>query len=76
MRAAREPFYRLLGATIAASRVRGGMSQQQLGDLLTPRVTRACVANIESGKQRVLVHTLVQIAEALGMAPSELLPGR
>ncbi len=34
------------------------MTQAQLGLVLNPPATRASIANIENGKQRVLVHTL------------------
>jgi transcriptional regulator with XRE-family HTH domain len=41
------------------------MSQQALGALMEPQMTRASLANIETGQQRVLAHTLVQLASAL-----------
>ena len=67
-----EPFYKDLGKAI--QRARGtGISQTKLGNLLVPKVTRACIANIESGKQRVLVHRLVQIADALKVPLATLL---
>lgn len=37
-------------------------------------MTRASIANIEAGKQRVLAHTLVQLADALEVELSDLLP--
>lgn len=42
--------------------------------MLRPSVTRASVANVEQGNQAVLVHTLFQIAQALGIQPIDLLP--
>ncbi len=69
-----EPFYKVLGQRIQDLRLRRGMSQQQLGLLLLPRTTRASIGNIESGKQRVLSHTLVQIARVLDIGVDKLLP--
>jgi transcriptional regulator with XRE-family HTH domain len=37
-------------------------------------MTRASIANIESGKQRVYAHTLIEIARALDTSLHELLP--
>jgi transcriptional regulator with XRE-family HTH domain len=68
-----EPFYLELGRRIHTARERAGLTQQQLGSLLAPPVTRASIANIESGKQRVLCHTLVGIGQALAVPPSSLL---
>lgn len=70
-----EPFYTEVGQRIQALRNENGMSQEQLGRQLIPPVTRASIANIESGKQRVLAHTLVQLAEALKVELGALLPG-
>lgn len=50
------------------------MTQQQLGEALDPPTTRASIANIEAGKQRVLAHTVVQLADALGAFVKDLLP--
>lgn len=69
-----EPFYRELGAKLHGFREERKMTQAQLGLVLNPPATRASIANIENGKQRVLVHTLVQLAEALDVEIKELLP--
>lgn len=50
------------------------MTQETLGNKLDPPVTRASVANIEGGKQRVLAHTLSQLAVALELNLLELIP--
>jgi transcriptional regulator with XRE-family HTH domain len=65
VRRVREPFYEALGRQIALLRQRLGMSQQTLGALMQPQMKRASIANIETGQQRVLAHTLVQLAAAL-----------
>jgi len=67
-----ENFYLLLGARVRAIRQQKGLTQEQLGSRLTPTMTRASVANIETGKQRVLAHTLVQLASALSVALDDL----
>jgi transcriptional regulator with XRE-family HTH domain len=61
----REPFYEELGRQIAYLRQKRGISQAALGALMRPQMTRASIANIETGKQRVLAHTFVQLAGAL-----------
>jgi transcriptional regulator with XRE-family HTH domain len=68
-----EPFYAELGAKIQKTRA-GKMTQAQLGQALNPSATRASIANIENGKQRVLVHTLMQLARAMDVGVQELLP--
>jgi transcriptional regulator with XRE-family HTH domain len=67
-----EPFYRQLGLRLQELRGRRGLTQEQLGSLLEPKTTRASIANIENGKQRVLTHTLVQLARALKVSVAEL----
>ncbi len=49
------------------------MTQGELAARLLPTVTRASIANLELGKQRVLAHTLVQLADALDVSVSDLL---
>jgi transcriptional regulator with XRE-family HTH domain len=69
-----EPFYEVLGSRIQEVRGQKKMTQARLGFSLTPPSTRASIANIENGKQRVLVHTLVQFARAMGVSVQSLLP--
>jgi transcriptional regulator with XRE-family HTH domain len=69
-----EPFYTALGPTIQKARERKKMTQTQLGLCLNPPTTRASIANIENGKQRVLAHTFVQLARAMEIDIHELLP--
>jgi transcriptional regulator with XRE-family HTH domain len=69
-----EPFYEFLGSRIQEVREQKKMTQAQLGLSLVPPSTRASIANIENGKQRVLVHTLVQFAKAMGVPVQSLLP--
>ena len=74
MAGAIEPFYRDLGRRIHDRRKKIGLTQEKLGELLDPQVTRASIANIEIGGQRVLAHTLAQLAFHLGISVLELLP--
>lgn len=67
-----EPFYRHLGERIARARLAKNMSQATLAETLAPRLTRASIANIEMGKQRVMAHALIQIAGALDLDLNEL----
>ncbi len=60
-------FYLTLGRRIRELRHARGLTQEQLGSQLQPPVTRASIANIESGKQRMLAHSLVQLAHSLGV---------
>jgi transcriptional regulator with XRE-family HTH domain len=69
-----EPFYGVLGSRIQKARERRKMTQDQLGKSLTPQSTRASIANIENGKQRVLLHTFVQLTKALNIDMKALLP--
>ena len=69
-----EAFYEVLGSNIQRARDRLKMTQAQLGSALVPPSTRASIANIENGKQRVLVHTLVQFARTLETKVEKLIP--
>jgi transcriptional regulator with XRE-family HTH domain len=65
-----EPFYTLLARRIRDLRISRGITQEELGSRLTPPMKRTSVVNIESGKQRIYAHTLIEIAQILG-APLE-----
>jgi|ERR1039458_1523099 transcriptional regulator with XRE-family HTH domain len=69
-----QPFYRELGHKVRELRSKKKMTQEALGQLLDPQVTRASIANIETGGQRVLSHTLVQLAYHLDVNVADLLP--
>jgi transcriptional regulator with XRE-family HTH domain len=67
-----ESLHKRIGLFIAARRNSLDMKQEQLA--ASVGISRASVANIERGRQSVLVHHLYAIAKALGLQPSELLP--
>lgn len=71
-----EPFYEALGRRVSEARERRGLTQAQVAAQLTPPVTRASVANVEAGKQRVLAHTLVALATILDVPVTDLVPGK
>jgi len=65
-------FYVAVGRKISEVRQRRNMTQEALASDIS--LSRTSVVNIERGKQQLLLHTLVQIAQALKAKPHELLP--
>ena len=64
-------FNEELGRRIRAAR-EGKLTQASLGERIG--LSRTAITNIECGRQRLLVDQLVDIANALGVPASELLP--
>jgi transcriptional regulator with XRE-family HTH domain len=69
-----DPFYLEVGRRIHGFRGTKGLTQGELGLRLTPPVTRASIANLENGRQRLLLHTFIQIAEILECELGDLVP--
>jgi transcriptional regulator with XRE-family HTH domain len=67
-----EHFYAVLGRLIRLARDAAGLTHAELGEQVS--LSRASVANIERGNQRIALHQFVQIAQALGVEPALLLP--
>lgn len=65
-------LYRRIGTTIKGRRQQLGLTQQQLATVLG--ISRASLANIETGRQRLLVHQLYRLADKLDLQPEDLLP--
>lgn len=65
-------FYVAVGHKISEARNRLGITQEALSSKIS--LTRTSVINIEKGRQQLLLHTLVHIASALNVTPSELIP--
>lgn len=65
-------FYREFGALVRRRRDTLGQTQLQLASKIG--LTRASIANIETGRQKVLFHQLVLIASALQLEVKDLLP--
>lgn len=67
-----QAFYAELGRRIREERDRMGLTQETLASRVS--LTRTSVTNIEKGRQKLLVHTLMDIAAALEVSPGSLLP--
>jgi transcriptional regulator with XRE-family HTH domain len=67
-----ESIYRVFGRRLRELREEKHLPQQELAIL--SGLTRASIANIESGRQRVLLHQMLQFAEALHVDLSNLVP--
>lgn len=68
-----EPIYRLLGAKIEQTRSVLGWTQHELAKKVN--MSRGSIANIELGRQRILLHDVEKFAGAFNMAPKALLRG-
>ena len=69
-----ELIYRQIGRIIRTLRRGADKAQDVLAGQLG--ISRATLANMETGRQRILVHQLYAIAEALNVELSDLLPPR
>jgi transcriptional regulator with XRE-family HTH domain len=65
-------FYAEVGRRVRLARERAGLTQDALAGRVS--LSRTSVTNIEKGRQKVLLHTLCSLADALGVAPEVLLP--
>jgi transcriptional regulator with XRE-family HTH domain len=70
-----DSIYRHIGEVIRTRRatLRPKLTQQQLAARVG--ISRASLANIETGRQSVMVHQLFDLAQALELPASDLLPG-
>ena len=66
------PIYKEIGARIRSRRRQLRLTQETLACRLG--LSRASLANIETGRQSVLVHRLYPLAQALGLSVADLLP--
>lgn len=67
-----ELLYRHIGTTIKQKRKKLEWTQEELARRMA--MSRAALANIETGRQNVLVHQLYGFATALGLRVEDLLP--
>lgn len=67
-----EAVYKEIGRNIRTRRRQIDASQDSIAQQLG--ISRATLANIETGRQRVLVHQLYGIAHALGIKPGDIMP--
>src|ERR1700679_1689839 len=66
------PFYKTIGMKITSARTAAGLTQQKLAVKIG--LSRAAVANIEKGRQSLLVHVIYDLVNALNLKPMDLLP--
>lgn len=69
-----EPFYKAFGKKVLEWRKKRGLNQEEVGRLLAIPVTKQTIAKIEAGSQRISLHTLVELAQGLGVDELDLLP--
>lgn len=67
-----QTFYAQLGICIKEAREERGLTQEALGNSVG--LSRTSITNLERGKQKVLLHTFVNIANVLKVNPESLLP--
>ena len=67
-----EEIYKSIGGMIRRRRKKLHLTQGQLAAQVG--ISRASLANIETGRQSVVVHQVYSIAAALELDPSDLLP--
>ncbi len=70
--ASSQKLYETIGSLIKDRRNILKITQEELARQV--KLTRTSITNIEQGKQRFGVHTLFEIASALKLHPSALLP--
>lgn len=70
-----EKLYIEIGRRIQRARLNANsarISQQQLGEAVG--LTRTSITNVEKGRQKLPIHTLLEVAHALQIEVTELLP--
>lgn len=67
-------IYSDIGLKIREERERLSLTQEGLASAIG--LTRSSVTNIEAGRQKMLLETFIDIAEALNVAPEKLLPSK
>ncbi len=67
-----QDFYRDVGRRVRETRKKIGMTQKFLASRVS--LSRASVTNLEMGRQKLMLHTLVDIATELRVAPDDLIP--
>ncbi len=65
-------IYKHIGKRVEELRLRKKLTQARLAEIVS--LSRTSITNIENGRQKLLVHTLWDIAKALGAAPKDFFP--
>lgn len=68
-----ELFYTEVGKLIREERIKQELTQGDLAEK-DDTITRTMIANIETGRQQILLHTFITIADALEVSFEKLLP--
>lgn len=66
-----ELIYKEIGLLLMARRHELGMTQEDVAEILG--LTRTSIVNIECGRQRIMLHTIIGIAAILGEDSGQLL---
>jgi transcriptional regulator with XRE-family HTH domain len=69
-----DALYEEIGQRVAQARAAAGLSQAKLAGLI--KMSRTSVVNIEQGRQRLPIHQLWQLADALELEVGQFLPLR
>lgn len=70
---ANDPIYKTFGSAVSTRRKALGLTQAKLASKV--KISRASIANIESGRQNILLHHVYALAAALNFTKvAELLP--
>lgn len=67
----RAEIYQIIGNRIRSHREKLNLTQEKLGERVG--LTRVSITNIEKGRQKLLVHTLIQFAAALSIPVGDLI---
>lgn len=67
-----DKFYRLFGSRVRELREERKVTQDELAKRVA--LSRTSITNIERGRQRVLLHQMMEIAQALDAQPADLVP--
>ncbi len=70
-----ELFYLKMGARLRDARDDIGHTQEAVAAFLSPSLTRASIANIENGRQRVMAHHIVQFSQMYQVSVQWLMEG-
>jgi transcriptional regulator with XRE-family HTH domain len=68
----RKSFYVGVGKKVKQARENHSYTQEELAARVS--LSRTSITNIEQGRQQFMVHTLMEIASALAVNPTSLLP--
>lgn len=71
-----QELYRAVGSNLRKVRNARQVTQAELADAISPRVTRTTVVNMEAGRQAIQLHQAIQMADRLGVTVDHMIHGR